>query len=139
MVRQSPTALAHAVLRTTSANYAAMIQFWIDLLNADIVHATPVLTFLRYDEEHHRIAIVQTPDTVDKPKEPQYSGLDHLAFTYPTLTALAQQYAHLKSLPQPILPIWSVNHGPTTSLYYRDPDGNKIEMQVDKFRGKSRC
>lgn len=26
-----------------------------------------------------------------------------------------------------------MNHGPTTSLYYRDPDGNKIETQVDNF------
>jgi len=25
------------------------------------------------------------------------------------------------------------NHGPTTSLYYRDPDGNQIETQVDNF------
>jgi len=26
-----------------------------------------------------------------------------------------------------------VNHGPTTSIYYKDPDGNKIETQVDNF------
>lgn len=26
-----------------------------------------------------------------------------------------------------------VNHGPTTSIYYRDPDGNDIETQVDNF------
>jgi hypothetical protein len=29
--------------------------------------------------------------------------------------------------------VWTTNHGPTTSLYYRDPDGNKIELQVDNF------
>lgn len=32
-----------------------------------------------------------------------------------------------------IEPVWSVNHGPTTSMYYKDPDGNKIEAQVDNF------
>jgi hypothetical protein len=26
-----------------------------------------------------------------------------------------------------------VNHGPTTSLYLRDPDGNELETQVDNF------
>jgi hypothetical protein len=29
--------------------------------------------------------------------------------------------------------MWSVNHGPTTSIYYRDPDGNMLETQVDNF------
>ena len=25
------------------------------------------------------------------------------------------------------------NHGPTTSMYYQDPDGNQLEVQVDNF------
>lgn len=29
--------------------------------------------------------------------------------------------------------MFSVNHGATTSLYYADPDGNNIELQVDNF------
>ena len=29
--------------------------------------------------------------------------------------------------------LWPVNHGPTTSIYYRDPDGNELETQVDNF------
>ena len=32
-----------------------------------------------------------------------------------------------------ILPAWSINHGPTTSIYYNDPDGNMIETQTDNF------
>ena len=133
-VHHSPKVLAHVVLRTTTENYQAMIQFYLNLLSAEIVHTTPVLTFLRYDEEHHRIAIVQTPETKPKPNDAGFAGLDHIAFTYPTLTQLAQQYIYLKSNPtSPILPMWSVNHGPTTSMYYRDPDGNKIELQVDNF------
>ena len=32
-----------------------------------------------------------------------------------------------------IEPHWCINHGPTTSLYYRDPDGNQIELQIDNF------
>jgi hypothetical protein len=28
-------------------------------------------------------------------------------------------------------PSWSTNHGPTTSIYYNDPDGHRIETQVD--------
>ena len=130
----SPKSLAHVVFRTTTANYQAMIQFYQDILSAHIVHTSPVLTFLRYDEEHHRIAIIQTPETAPKPKNAGFAGLDHVAFTYPTLTQLAQQYTYLKSKAKnPLLPMWCVNHGPTTSMYYRDPDGNKIELQVDNF------
>jgi hypothetical protein len=32
-----------------------------------------------------------------------------------------------------ILPVWCTNHGPTTSLYYNDPDGNMLETQFDNF------
>ncbi len=31
------------------------------------------------------------------------------------------------------MPTASVNHGPTTSLYYSDPDGNHLELLTDNF------
>lgn len=34
---------------------------------------------------------------------------------------------------QGILPYWCINHGPTLSLYYRDPDNNQVELQIDLF------
>jgi catechol 2,3-dioxygenase-like lactoylglutathione lyase family enzyme len=129
----SPVALAHCVLRTTAANYPGMVHFYRNLLNAQIVHETPVLTFLRYDFEHHRIAILQTPETTAKAENTTSAEVDHIAFSYSSLTALARTYVSLKSIQKPLLPIWTVNHGPTTSLYYRDPDGNKVELQVDNF------
>lgn len=134
--------LAHVVLRTTPANYQDMIDFYVRLLSAKIAHASPVITFLRFDDEHHRIAILQTPEVQPKAQKVTHAGLDHIAFTYPSLTTLAQTYVSLK---RPMVtedgtksdsvlePIWCVNHGPTTSLYYRDPDGNKAELQVDNF------
>lgn len=118
----TPTLFAHAVLRTTPTNYQPMIAFYMRLLNATIVHTSPVITFLRYDEEHHRIAILQTPDTQPKPDGLIHTGLDHLAFTYTTLTELAQTYSALKEpgedeVAAPALrPVWCVNHGPTTSM-----------------------
>jgi hypothetical protein len=29
--------------------------------------------------------------------------------------------------------VWSINHGPTTSLYYQDPDGIRLEFQTENF------
>lgn len=132
----TPSLFAHAVLRTTPANYQPMIAFYARLLNATIVHTNPTITFLRFDSEHHRIAILQTPDVRPKPADGTlHAGLDHLAFTYASLADLARVYVSLRTErgEEAVQPIWAVNHGPTTSLYYRDPDGNKVELQVDNF------
>ena len=38
-----------------------------------------------------------------------------------------------------IRPVFPINHGPTTSMYYADPDGNQIELQVDNFPSMDEC
>src|SRR3546814_20131860 len=48
-----------------------------------------------------------------------------------SLGDLLANYIRLKNIG--ILPYWCINHGPTTSLYYRDLDGNQIETQVGNF------
>ena len=128
-----PSALAHVVLRTTPESYGAMLRFYKDTLQADIVFEAPTFAMLRYDFEHHRIALVQVPGTTPRPGNLLNPGIEHTAFTYQTLTDLAKTYQSLKSMHPPILPFWTVNHGMTTSLYYKDPDGNKVELQVDNF------
>ncbi|KAF3393391.1 Biphenyl-2,3-diol 1,2-dioxygenase 2 [Talaromyces pinophilus] len=142
----SPAKLAHAVFRTTPDRYEVMVNFYLQTLNASIRHEDPgKIAFLSFDEEHHRIAIVAVPGLivpglivpgliVPAPDDLPRAGLDHIAFTYKNLTQLAQLYVSLRDRQNgPLKPIWSVNHGPTTSLYYRDPQGIKIEMQVDNF------
>ncbi len=58
-------------------------------------------------------------------------GLHHTAFTYGSVGDLLHTYRRLKG--RGIEPYWTINHGPTTSMYYRDPDGNRIELQIDNF------
>jgi catechol-2,3-dioxygenase len=87
------------------------------------------MSFLTYDGEHHRLAIMAIPSL--PPKVRHSAGLEHVAFTFPTLTALLTSYKQRHALG--IEPVWCVNHGMTTSLYYKDPDGNNIETQIDNF------
>jgi catechol-2,3-dioxygenase len=124
----SPKKLAHAVFRTRE-HYAEMIEWYCLVLNAHRVFESERITFLSYDDEHHRIAIANFPELASRGSRPV--GLDHLAFTYETIGDLMDTYQRLKT--HAIEPFCAVNHGPTTSLYYHDPDGNRIELQIDNF------
>ncbi|KAF2691213.1 Glyoxalase/Bleomycin resistance protein/Dihydroxybiphenyl dioxygenase [Lentithecium fluviatile CBS 122367] len=120
-----PAKLAHVVLR--SNNYEPMIEFYVKFLGARISQKGPVAAFLTYDEEHHRIAIINMPHL--SPRVGSSNGLEHVAFTYNTLGDLVTAYKQRLELG--IKPVWTVNHGATMSFYYQDPDGNKLEQQVN--------
>lgn len=123
----SPARLAHVVLQTSQ--FKPMVAFYKAFLGAHATYENEVLSFLTYDEEHHRVAIGHMPGA--SPKVPTSAGLAHMAFTFETLGDLLKAYRQRKA--RGIMPIWSVNHGPTTSIYYQDPDGNQVETQVDNF------
>ena len=127
IVVKSPSKLAHVVLRTN--NLKAMTKYYQDFLGARVIHENDMLVFLSYDDEHHRIAFVQIPGT--QSKVTTSCGLEHIAFTFDSLSDLLLAYRQRKQ--KGIMPLWPVNHGPTTSIYYRDPDGNQIETQVENF------
>jgi len=105
------------------------------LLGARIQFEDSNLTFLTYDEEHHRLAIVNTPDLPAADRTA--AGVDHVAFSYAGLCDLLATYERLKA--SDVVPYWCINHGPTTSLYYRDPDDNQVELQVDNFPTPEEC
>ena len=122
-----PSSLAHIVFRTS--NLRAMVDFWTSFLGAERVFESDAIAFLRYDEEHHRVAIIKEDGL--KPRAPGTVGLHHVAFSYSSLRTLLQAYKIRAA--KDIRPTWCVNHGPTTSVYYEDPDGNAVETQVDNF------
>ena len=120
-----PIRFAHVVYRT--ARFEEMRRWYETVLGAHVVHANPMLAFLTYDDEHHRIALLHTPGAPDGAADA--AGVEHLAYTYATLGDLVATYERLKAAG--ITPYWTINHGPTTSMYYRDPDGNQVELQID--------
>lgn len=122
-----PRKLAHLVLKTS--NYEAMVDWYLKVLNARVALAVPHVTFLTFDDEHHRIAIVKVPRLAQH--SPNTCGMDHIAFTYAQLGDLLATYKRLAALG--IKPRWPINHGMTVSFYYQDPDGNNLELQIDSF------
>ncbi|KAI3553357.1 glyoxalase/Bleomycin resistance protein/Dioxygenase [Colletotrichum abscissum] len=124
---KSPSGLAHVVLRT--GNLPRMVDFYTTFLGGSVTYGNEMISFITYDNEHHRIALIGVPGTAIK--NPASCGLEHIAFSFDTLEALLLAYRHRKI--RGIEPVWCVNHGPTTSIYYKDPDCNMLETQVDNF------
>ncbi len=124
-----PAKFAHYVLRVSDTNQS--VDWYGKVLGMKIVHQNPMLTFLTFDDEHHRLALVQVGG---EPVDKSAPGLDHVAYTLNELGDLLSLYKRLKA--ENILPVWPINHGLTTSMYYEDPDGNRVEFQVENLPTK---
>lgn len=123
----SPSKLAHFVVRTS--RYPEMLDWYKTVFKAKPAFESEMIAFLSYDEEHHRVALINMPDLGEQPEG--IAGIHHVAFTYDSLRDLLENYERLKQLG--IEPVFPINHGPTTSIYYQDPDGNQLEFQVENF------
>jgi catechol 2,3-dioxygenase-like lactoylglutathione lyase family enzyme len=58
-------------------------------------------------------------------------GLHHLQLRFPHHDALFDTYRRLRR--RDIVPAETDNHGIATSLYYRDPDNNRVELSALNF------
>ncbi|MGR8921914.1 MAG: VOC family protein [Gammaproteobacteria bacterium] len=127
-----PTKFAHVVYRTR--RFDDMLDWYCTVFEASVQYRNDALAFLTYDDEHHRIAIVNldvlAPDAPG-PQHPAKATVEHVAYTYASLEDLMGNYERLKA--RGIEPYWAIHHGMTISFYYADPDGNQMEFQVDCF------
>jgi catechol-2,3-dioxygenase len=125
-----PTKLAHVVYMTR--RFDEMLEWYKRVFEASVQYKNPAFAFLTYDDEHHRFAFanmsVLTPD-VTPSEMPSGIGVNHVGYTFADPGELLDNYERLKR--SGIKPYWAVHHGITLSMYYRDPDGNRMEFQVD--------
>jgi len=125
-----PSKLAHVVYMTR--RYDEMIAWYQTVFDARVQYQNPAFAFLTYDDEHHRFAFanmsVLNPNGAAADMPPGV-GVNHVGYTFANVGDLLETYARLKEAG--IEPYWRVNHGVTLSVYYRDPDGNRMEFQVD--------
>lgn len=134
----APKSLAHVVYRTR--RFAEMMAWYQTVFGARVQHRNPAMSFLTFDDEHHRFALLDLSVIDPEGAEPEikaWVGIDHLAWTYASLDDLFDNYIRCKAAG--IEPYWCVHHGLTISMYYADPDGNQMEFQVDAFDSTDDC
>lgn len=119
---------AHVVYRTSQV--ATMRAWYCALLDAHVVYEGHGLCFLTYDDEHHRVALIESAEPLQR-KATDAAWTHHVAYTFPALGALLDRYVALAE--RGIEPATPIQHGVTTSFYYEDPDGNFVEMQIDNL------
>jgi catechol-2,3-dioxygenase len=87
----SPVKLAHVVLRTQLENFQRMTSFYKTFLGGHASYENDVLSFITYDEEHHRIAIAGLPGV--QGRNPKTCGLEVSirSISVPTLVITIQR------------------------------------------------
>ena len=75
------------------------------------------------------VAIFELPGTRDAPSGDP--GLHHMQLRNASLPVLRERYRRLRHLG--VLPYRAMDHGPSTGLYYRDPDHNTVEIAASNF------
>ena len=119
----------HLNLKTTRLR--EMIDWYSTVVGAEVLFQDSVGAWLSNDEANHRVALLAFPGFEDDPQKDTHTGLHHSAFEYESFEDLNASYLRLREAG--IRPDICLDHGMTFSYYYKDPDGNHVELQCDVF------
>ncbi len=90
----------------------------------------PGAAFVSAGGYHHHIGLNTWESRGGKPPPPGTTGLYHVAILYPDRQALADA---LRRLIEHQIPLdGAADHGVSEALYLQDPDGNGLELYVDR-------
>ena len=115
--------ITEVVLQT--ARWPEMKDWYSAFLGVEPFFETETMCFRRVSSAHDQLFVLfHFPELQDRPEA--VTGLNHAQFKCNTLGEALDRYERLRAVG--IVPVRSFNHGPGTSFYYRDPDGNTMEI-----------
>ena len=119
--------LGHVVLKVRDAQ--ASKAFYTRVLGLQVAHEDRQrgAVFLSFGTEHHDLALFQLA-TGETPASEQ-PGLHHTAWQVESFEALQAAHRELGRLG--IAVESTVEHNVTRSVYFHDPDGNRVELYCD--------
>jgi catechol 2,3-dioxygenase len=119
--------LGHIVLKVRDAQKSKdfyMRTLGLKLAHEDLDRGT---VFLSFGEQHHDLALFE-PVTGTPPDRTQ-PGLHHSAWQLGSFEELQAAYRELRAMG--IAVESTVEHNVTRSVYFPDPDGNRVELYCD--------
>lgn len=115
------------------ADLERAITFYRDVLGFELMQRMgEQAAFLSAGGYHHHIALNTWESLDGEPPPLGATGLYHHAIVYPSRAALADALKRLIAAGIPLE--GAADHGVSQSLYLRDPDGNGVELYVDRPR-----
>jgi catechol 2,3-dioxygenase len=124
-----PERIAHVVLKVRDLERSR--KFYTETLGMQVMKDVSEIkaVFLSFNgQDHHEIALFQIGSQAEGPRMNQV-GLLHCAFRLRSEEELRAAYQELKEKGVPVT--FTVNHGVTKSVYFRDPDDNELEVYCD--------
>jgi catechol 2,3-dioxygenase len=123
--------IGHVHLKVADLERA--IGFYRDVLGFELMQRMgDQAAFLSAGGYHHHIGL-NTWESLDGTAPPfGTTGLYHHAILYPTRAALADALRRVMAAKIPLE--GAADHGVSEALYLRDPDGNGVELYVDRPR-----
>lgn len=108
-----------------------MVAFYENVVGLEPVYHGPGAAWLTNDAANHRIALLALPGLKEPEDKGHTIGHHHTAFEYRSFAQWIDNYDRLAA--EGITPFLNLDHGMTMSMYYQDPEGNGVEIQVDVF------
>jgi catechol 2,3-dioxygenase-like lactoylglutathione lyase family enzyme len=118
-----PMTFSHIGLR--SGHYEETSAFYELLLDMEPVVRSEHGVELAVDYEHHRMALYPVPPKRRGPGP----GIEHVAWKADSLAHLLGNHKRVQAAG--IEHYIALHHGPTVSIYYRDPDLVQVEVFID--------
>lgn len=123
------TRVGHVHLKVADLERA--IAFYSGLLGFGLTQRYgPQAAFLSAGGYHHHIGLNTWESAGGTPPPAGHTGLYHTAFLFPDRKALAQVFRRLVEAGWPI--DGAADHGVSEAVYLTDPDGNGVELYVDR-------
>ena len=119
----------HVTIKTS--RLSQLVDWYRTVIGAEVTFQDANNAWTSNDEANHRVAFLSVPGLDDDPDKVKHNGMHHSAFEYANFADLMTSYERLKG--EDILPAFCLDHGLTISIYYKDPEGNFVELQSDNF------
>lgn len=119
--------LGHVVLRVRDAGRSR--DFYVKTLGLEVSHEDLErgTVFLSFGVTHHDLALFE-PASGPVPDGGQ-AGLHHMAWQLGSFDELREAYHELKAMGVAVES--TAEHNVTRSIYFLDPDGNRVELFCD--------